>query len=412
MLPKQRFGEADEERSRRASSSRAVGGFAVLARGGRPGCDAHFALPRVWWHARGMKYEPRLLVLLGGMGFVAAGCHGADALMPQTTRCGPTPRLLVSAASYWPADAGAPVASIVGMALDGSDLYFSVVLPPAAAVPQGALMHVSTNTGAVTQLADGYEFQTPIVTPTSVIVGVIAPSTYLGGILSVPRNGGAATPVATFNDGLLRYLPPVTDGTTVYFVDSAGVQSVPLTIGAAPASPTQVASGHPSGLLVSGQRLLLLTEGTFMQIPIGSGDAGGESLLAVAPPGELPGSLIPCGANACWLTNDTLGDDTVLQIDPTSGVISTLASVSGGPAADADLFAFDGTNFFVLGTSAGSAAAAIERISPPGGAPVIVANLPSFYDAGPFAVDDACVYFSTPAGIYSLSSSAESVSVQ
>ncbi len=360
-----------------------------------------------------MKHELRLLALLGGVGIVVAGCHGADTLTPQTARCGPTPRLLVNATSYWPADAGAPTASIVGMALDGSDLYFSVVLPPAAAVPQGAFMHVSTNTGALTKLADGYEFQMPIVTPTSVIVGVIDPSTYLGGILSVPRNGGAATPVATFNDELAQVRsrrsptePPSTSSTAPAY------SLFRSTVGAAPASPTQVASGQPSGLFVSGQRLLLLTEGTFMQIPIGSGDAGGESLFAVAPLGELPGSLIPCGANACWLTNDGLGDDTVRQIDPTSGEISTLASVSGGPAAEAELFAFDGTNFFVLGTSAGSAAAAIERISPPGGAPVIVANLPSFNDAGPFAVDDACVYFSTPAGIYSLSSSAQGVSVQ
>ena len=360
-----------------------------------------------------MKNELRLLALLGGVGIVAAGCHGTDTLTPQTGRCGPTPRLLVSAASYWQGDAGAGSVDVVGMALDGSDLYFSVAMGSMLPIPPGALMHVSTNGGPVTQLADGYEFQVPITTPTSVIVGVLDASSYLGGILSVPRNGGAATPLVTFNDELFR-TPPVADGTSVYFVDNAGVQSVPVTAGAAPASATQVASGQPNGLAVFGQRLLLLTLGTITEIPIGSSDAGAEAIPIDGSAGELVGSLIPCGANVCWLAGAGIGDEVVEQIDPTSGAVSTLASVSSGTPAFAQYFAFDGTNFFVLGKSvaSGSTAAAIERISPQDGTAVTVANLPaSDYNLGGFAVDDACVYFTTAAGIYSLSSSAVGVSV-
>jgi len=363
-----------------------------------------------------MKNELRLLAMFGWVGIVTAGCHGAETLTSQSNRCGPTPRLLVSAASYWQGDAGSGTASVVGMALDGSDLYFSVEIgstPPGAAFPPGALMHVSAQGGPVTQLADGYEFQMPIVTPTSIIIGVLDGSALLGGILSVPRNGGAATPIIWFDDELF-FTPPVTDGTSFYFVDNAGVQSVPLAAGAALASVTQVATGQPDGLAVFGQRLLLLERGsTIKEIPIGPSGPGAEAVLGSGPAGDLQGSLIHCGANACWLTSDGTGDDAVQQIDPTSGAASTLVSVSGGTGYPY-FFAFDGTNFFVLAVS-GSApsTAAIERIPPQGGAPVTVANLPpSYYNTGGFAVDDSCVYFTTAAGIYSLSSSAEGVSVQ
>jgi len=349
--------------------------------------------------------------LLGTLATVAPGCHG-DALTPTTPRCGPTPRLLVSAANYWPGHAGDGAAYVAGMALDGSDLYYSAVIPASQLpIKPGALMHVSTNSGAVMQLADGYQFQLPIVTPASVVMGVIDESSYLGGILSVPRNGGAATPLATFDDELWM-TPPVADETSLYFVDNAGVQSVPLTAGAAPASPTPVTNGQPNGLAVFGDRLLLLSQGTVNEIPIGPSGAGTPTILGFGPGLELRGSLIPCGANACWLTSgDTVGDNLVEQIDLTTGAVSTIASESS--ALYPFYFAFDGTDFFVLAVSGNaSSSAAIQRFSGLDAAPVTVANLPSSdANTGGFAVDDACVYFTTGAGIYSLSKSAQDVSV-
>jgi hypothetical protein len=361
-----------------------------------------------------MKYELRLLALFGWVGYVAAGCQGGDPLAPPTGPCGPTPRLLVSAANYWPGHASDGTGYLAGFALDGPDLYYSAVRATAQlAIRPGALMHVSKSGGATTQLADGYEFQIPIVTPTSVVVGVLDESSYAGGILSVPRRGGAATPIATFNDEIFR-TPQVTDGISVYFVDNAGVQSVPLAAGAAPASPTQVAAGLRNGLAVFGQRLLLLAEGTITEIPIGSSGAGTETNLGHGPPGELPGSLLPCGANACWLTTDAVGDNVVEQIDLTSGAVSTVASAPRDSAANSRFFAFDGTNFFILVVSdSAPPGATIQRFSGVGAAPVIVANLsPSYLNTGGLAVDDACVYFTTAAGLYSLSSSAEGVSVE
>ena len=361
-----------------------------------------------------MRHELRLLALLGSVGLGASGCDGGKTLVSQTSRCGPTPRLLVSATNYWPGHASDGTAYVAGMALAGTDLYYSAVIPDSPMpIKPGALMHVSTTGGAATQLEDGYQFQIPIVTPNSVVVGVIDGSAYLGGILSVPRNGGAATPLATFDDEIFGS-PPVADETSFYFVDNAGVQSVPLATAGAPAAPTQLASGQPNGLAISGQRLLLLAQGTITQIPIGPGGAGTETNLGYGPPGELRGSLIPCGANACWLTTAEIGENAVQQIDPTSGAVSTVASMSGGPAPYPFYFAFDGTDFFVLAVSGSApASAAIERFSGLGAAPVIVANLPpSYVNTGGFAVDDACVYFTTAAGLYSLSSSAEGVSVE
>ena len=350
------------------------------------------------------------------VGIGASGCGGGKTLVAQTSRCGPTPRLLVSAANYWPGHAGDGTAYVAGFALDGSDLYYSAVIPASQLpIKPGALMHVSTSSGAVTQLADGYQFQLPVVTPTSVVSGVLDESSYLGGIVSVPRNGGAATPLATFDDELWM-TPPVADETSFYFVDNAGVQSVPLAAGAAPASPTPVANGQPNGLAVFGDRLLLLSQGTVTQIPIGPSGAGAAAILGVGPPGELRGSLIHCGANPCWITiGDAVGDNMVEQIDLTTGAVSTIASESSATTAPYPFyFAFDGTDFFVLAVSGNAAAsAAIQRFSGLGAAPVTVANLPpSYLNTGGFAVDDACVYFTTAAGLYSLSSSAEGVSVE
>jgi hypothetical protein len=100
------------------------------------------------------------MALMGTLATVAPGCHGSDTLTPTTGRCGPTPRLLVSAANYWPGHAGDGAAYVAGMALDGSDLYYSaVILASQLPINPGALMHVSTNGGAAMQLADGYQFQ-------------------------------------------------------------------------------------------------------------------------------------------------------------------------------------------------------------------------------------------------------------
>ena len=86
-----------------------------------------------------------------------------------------------------------------------------------------------------------------------------------------------------------------------------------------------------------------------------------------------------------------------------AGPVAALATLTGPVAAPSGL-AFDGTNFFVSGQSGPSAgSSAIVSIPGGGGAEVVVAMLPS---SSAIAVDDACVYFSTSTGIFSLLKSA------
>jgi hypothetical protein len=359
--------------------------------------------------------------LLLGAATLAAGCH-SQSLDTQNGRCGPTPHLLASAAVFPAPDAASERALLAGMAVGGSDLFFAVgatwadprnlVAVPASA---GALMQVSTFGSTPKQLATGYDFGwTPLVMPTAVIVGVTSASSIADpGILSVPRNGDPAVPlVALTYDSLLTL--PVTDGTSVYFTANAGVESVPLAPGASPAVPTQLSSEYPIGLGVFGQRLLLLlSSGQVEGIPIGASDAGtgsrdagtGEASLGAGFADPVPDSLIPCGADACWMAGGAIE-----QMDPAEGEVTALASLAGGPVAAPSTLLYDGTNFFVLGSSGSYAAnAAIARVPAKGGAPVVVATLPP--SSRGLAVDDACVYFGTSTGIFSLLKDAEGVVV-
>lgn len=345
---------------------------------------------------------------------LAVGCH-SQSLEAQNGRCGPTPHLLVSAAAFPAPDAGGYGPGIAGMALDGSDLYFAVMLAPIGPAPAqaptmaGALMHVSTFGGTATQIATGYVFpRTPVVTGTSVIAEATTVSSTASSIniLSVPRSGGAATPLVTLIDDTLLTLP-VTDGTSVYFTASAGVQAVPLTPGASPAIPAPLSSEYPVSLGVFGQRLLLLSSaGQVESIPIGSSDAGsGETPLGSGFADPVPDSLVACGADACWMAGGAIE-----QMDLAGGTATPLATLSG-PVADSSTLLYDGTNFFVLGTSGPytTANAAIARVPAKGGAPVIVATLPPLSTG--LAVDDACVYFGTSTGIFSLLKDSQGVVV-
>ena len=225
-----------------------------------------------------MKLKLVVRVIFGVVGILAAGCNSSK-LAPDSGRCGPTPRLLVSAAT-WAPDGGGGQNVVGGMAVDGTDLYFSLALH----YPTGSLMHVSTSGGAATELANGDQFQAPVVTPTSVLVGIVDESSLAGGILSFPRNGGSSMPLVVLpGDELVP--PPVTDGTSVYFATASGtVDAVPLTPGASPPAPTQLTSDYAIGLGVFGQRLLVMVQnGRINEIPIGSTDAGGETMLGASP---------------------------------------------------------------------------------------------------------------------------------
>ncbi len=341
--------------------------------------------------------------LLGAAVILAAGC--SRSLTPENGRCGPTPHLLVGASSYpVDADVGSAQVVVTGMVLDGSDLYFVVNGSPAPGnlvqllVP-GAVMRVSTYGGAPTEIAGGYAFELPTLTPTSLLLGEIdvTPSGSEVDIASVPRDGGSPTILATLTNDQLR-TSPVTDGTSVYFSDIHGLESVPLSPTSPPAAPTTLLPLDSANIGVFGQRLLLvMPDGDVESLPIAPGDAGTSTTSLGAGSAPLPQTLIPCGSNACWLAAGEID-----QVDPTAGpptTIATMIALSESVAEPSGLV-FDGKTFFVVGVGGSSAAsAAIVSVPSQGGVQNVVAILPS---PGPIAVDDACVYFSTSTGIFSL----------
>lgn len=333
---------------------------------------------------------------------VPTGCHSAS-LEPDNGRCGPIPKLLVSAGAYAGLfDAGSVDDTVRTIMLDGTDLY--VVLEPASLGPKvtsgspDGVLRVSVRGGSPVLIASGAFLEAPAFTPSSIIVGGAESQTGPTNIFSVPRDGGAPSILATLALGNNLFAPPVTDGTSVYFADLGGVESVPVVPAATPAIPTTVVANQvPSTLGVFGQRLLMLfNDGEADSLPLGA-DAGVAAPIGQAS-AAVPGSLVPCGADACWL-----GTGEIDRIDPTSGPVITVATLSG-PVAFPSGLAFDGTSFFVAGqTSSAATSSAIVTVPVSGGPQVVVATLPS---SSAIAVDDACVYFSTSTGIFSLLKSA------
>jgi hypothetical protein len=328
---------------------------------------------------------------------LAAGCHSAS-LVTDNGRCGPIPKVLVPAGSYpQMSDAGAVPFTVGSMTLSGSDLY--VVLNPAApGSDSGEVMRVSTHGGTPELISAGYLYDAPaIVTSDDVILEYLDSKAGAVSIFESVLNGtNGGGPVATFPSSMLS-APPVTEDGPVYFVDGGGVESAPRGGGAIPAAPTLLATAFPTTLGVFGQRLLMLEpDGSVDSLPLGV-DGGAATTIGNGS-AAIPGSLVSCGAAACWL-----GTGVIYQIDPSAGPLTPLATLTG-PVADPSGLAFDGTDFFVSGQSGPSAASsAIVSIPAQGGAQVVVANLPS---STAIAVDDACVYFSTSTGIFSLLKSA------
>jgi hypothetical protein len=344
--------------------------------------------------------------VLVGAGLVAAGCQ--HTLNPDNGRCGPTPRLLVGALAY-AADGGVGGVQleVTEMVLDGSDLYFVVSGDPAPSSPAqatvaGAAMHVSTYGGTPTVIAGGAAFARPALTASTVILAELGVSSLTGRleIDTVPRGGGPPTTL-TISTSTVLFAPPVTDGTSAYYADGNGVEAVALAPAAPPVTPMQLSPVYPNNLGVFGPSLLvLLPVGDIERLPLAAGDAGTETSLGSGF-ASTPETLIPCGSDACWLAGPDID-----EIAPVGGTLATTATLTGPIGAPTSLV-FDGTNFFVSGTAGTpTGPGTIARVARQGGPQVVVATLPS---SGPIAVDDACVYFATSTGIFSLQKNVEGV---
>jgi hypothetical protein len=364
----------------------------------------------------------------GAASLLATGCLGAGTLgdAPANGRCGATPRLLVSASSY-PVTPGATDVYVSAIAVDGPDVYYvlsewganisygELIVEPQEA---GAVMRVPAAGGQPVQVAGGYVFEAPTFTPTSLILGeanLVDGGTSGGAIVSLPRDGSPPTTLVGLdtNDWFAPSgQSPVTDGTFVYYVDELGVEVVPASPDSAGGKPTLIASESPFRLGIFGQRLLLFTSGAVESLPLGSSDAATETTLATGlPDGAV--EVAACGNNACWLDEPL---SVLEEIDPAGGPVKTIANLSGQFQSTGNVV-FDGTTFFIEGTyaeevSTGLGTMAIARVPGDGGPSVRLVTVPESHGGGALAVDDACVYFASSAGIFSLAKTAEGAVVQ
>ncbi len=334
-----------------------------------------------------------------------SGSGGTSPSPPPDGRCGLTPRMLVNSSTLpAPTDAGPVSAGVGTIVASTSDLYYTIYVvqngSASGAYLAGSVMRVPLGGGQSTQVAYGYLFGQPLVTATSVVF--LADNTFPNNdsdaIIAVPLSGGAATTLLTLasNDAFLNGI--ATDGTLLYFGDQNGLEAVPLASDSGAAGMVTIKPGAlTDGIGVFGQSLIFtLPQGGIESVPLPPQADSPASMLGTT--GAAPVDLSSCGPNACWLDE---GNNSLEQMSGSGGTIARIALT--GPLATAYTFAFDGTNFYVLG--ADSSDESLARIPSDGGCPVILVDMPVSGGWG-VAVDDECVYWTNSEGIFSLAKTA------
>jgi hypothetical protein len=317
---------------------------------------------------------------------ILAACKGSEsdgtvtgvtsASAPSGSKCGSTPAQLVDFNTL-ATEVGASSIGAMQLATDATSVYF---------VFGSALRRVPLRGGLVSSmlplLPDVGQNCDPVATPTSVLLHhVIGGATNDEQVLSVPIQGGKETALAT-SSGFVRGL--ATDGHDVYFVDSAGLESVPATGG-----PVQLLSDQigplPTGIAVVGSNLVVTAGGTVVSVPIGGGPP--TTLAPQQPNTQFP---MACGPDTCWWTGaqpSAMGPTGPGYIARLHGGSVTTISAPVYPWS----LAFDGSNFFET-VGCDLCSGTLLRISPSGTPPITMSS------AGFVAVDDECAYLSVVDG--------------
>ena len=337
--------------------------------------------------------------LLGGIGIAACERRATGGALSSTARmdgggtgaegrasgpkCGSTPTLLVDFNAL-ANQVGATGISATQLAVDTTSVYF---------VFGSGLMRVPIRGGAASTmlilLPQVGQNCDPIATSTSVLLHHVVGDGANEAILSVPIQGGSATTLATSN-GFVRGL--ATDGRGVYFVDSAGLKSVPVTGGSVQLLSDAIGS-EPTGVAVVGSNLVATGGGAVLSVPIQGGPP--TPLGGPQPNAEFP---MACGQDTCWWTAapasaiGPMGSGYVARF--ANGSVTTITA----PAYPWSLV-FDGMNFFET-VGCDLCSGTLLRISASGTPPVAMGS------AGFVAVDDECAYFSVLNG-FGLPSAAE-----
>jgi hypothetical protein len=205
-------------------------------------------------------------------------------------------------------------------------------------------------------------------------------------VVSVPATGGDGT-ILSITLGLGAV---VADDEYAYFADSVGVNRVPIGGG----QVTMLSSTKSSTLGLAGTTLY------FGAISSVSVDGGPPTVLATVDSGaSYP---VTCGREVCFASG---GPDTQsLMATSPGGTARVLAPNIVTSLSD---LAFDGDTFFLAGATADGPT--ITRVSRSGQRTDALPEAPST-SVGGVAYDDACFYWSTLSGIFSLARSAADLS--
>jgi hypothetical protein len=295
------------------------------------------------------------------------------------SKCGSTPAQLVDFNAL-ATQVGATLIQAMQLAVDATSVYFvfgsGLIRVPIRGGPASMMLPL---------LPQGGQNCDPIATPTSVLLHHVVGDGTNEQVLGVPIQGGSATTLAT-SSGFVRGL--ATDGHDVYFVDSAGLKSVPMTGGSVQLLAD--ASGwDTSGLAVVGSNLVVTAGSAVLSVPIQGGPPA--ALGGQQPNAEFP---MACGPDTCWWT-----DAPASALGPTgAGYIGHIARLASGSVTTIPApvspwsIAFDGSNFFeTVGCDVCSGT--LVRMSA-SGAPAVTMTSASFV-----AVDDECAYFSVLMGL-------------
>jgi hypothetical protein len=274
------------------------------------------------------------------------------------------------------------------IAIDAANVYFvfsnTLMRVPLRGGPASSMFNLQTvdlNTDLIQQ-------PSLLVAANRVLLYELAPGGNNQQIVSVPSQGGSPTTLATTNGNLVGFTASATD---VYFIDSNGMQSVPVTGGSVNLLSNQIGPGA-SGIALIGSNLVVTTygldpstAGTVLSVPVQGGPP--TSLATNQPNASFP---MACGMDVCWYTGATPS-----AMGPTGpGFIVRLAgdavTTISGEVYPWSLV-FDGSSFFeTVGCDVCSGT--LVRIPSTGAPPV------KMVDAGFAVVDDECAYFSVADG--------------
>lgn len=290
-----------------------------------------------------------------------------------------------SATTYMRSDA-APALPATLPALDGSNLTNLDPNNLSAAVPtdKGGAGSVSgilaaDGFGNVSAAVAGAEYQAPIAITTT---GTSGPATFVGNVLNIPEysgGGGGGSPL-TVTDGTasVTSTTTITAGKGFVVGGSAGSATIDLT------AVTQTYSfNHTVSALDMGASVTLTGSGT-LTIPAISGtvfasnqsmcysnSGSGTWTISSSPTiNGMTGTSLPPGADGCFISNGSsidwqggaqiastskIGsvrpDGTTLTIDPSTGVLSSVGSVSvTASTSDIVINPTPGTSTFTVGS--------------------------------------------------------------